>query len=270
LHEANADVDAKSKKGDTAVSLATAKGHMEIARDLSPASRSTFLSACKNGNSEVVQLWLENGGNVNAKDPKGQTALMLAAWEGHKDVVGRLIEAKVDVDAKDNYGMTALMLAALLGHEEVVGRLIEANADVDAQDKNDWTALMRAARNGHKEVVGRLIEAKADVDAKDKNGDTAVSLATAKGHMEIARLLETTQQLEQERQTHSPELVRFLNFVSLDKYLEHLVRCDYDSVADLKEATLEDLKECGIPPKSRKSMKKALLTYRTATTGTEL
>jgi len=40
----------------------------------------------------------------------GETALMFASWYGHKEVVELLLEKGADVNAKDKLGRTALMM----------------------------------------------------------------------------------------------------------------------------------------------------------------
>ena len=141
------------------------------------------------GLQAVVQVLLDEGADVNAKDEYGGTALYRAAWNGHEAVVRRLLEHKADVDAKDNNGETALSRAALYGHEAVVRLLLEHKADVDAKDNDGETALSRAALYGHEAVVRLLLEHKADVDAKNNDGETALSRAARYGHEAVVRLL---------------------------------------------------------------------------------
>jgi len=47
-----------------------------------------------NGYKEVVELLLENGADVNAKNKDGMTALMYAAEKGYKEVVELLIRKR--------------------------------------------------------------------------------------------------------------------------------------------------------------------------------
>jgi len=72
--------------------------------------------------NEVERL-LSKGGDVNAKDAAGCTALHRAAWDGSPDLVTLLLSKGADVNAKNNDGHTALHLAARRGHLAVAGIL---------------------------------------------------------------------------------------------------------------------------------------------------
>jgi ankyrin repeat protein len=50
----------------------------------------------------VVQILLERGANVVAKDDDGMTPLYLVAENGNEAVVKLLVEKGVDIGAKDN------------------------------------------------------------------------------------------------------------------------------------------------------------------------
>jgi hypothetical protein len=92
-----------------------------------------LMTAALLGHTEIVQLFLEKGADVNAKDNDGWTALMIAAEKGHSEIVQLLLEKGADVNAKDNDGVTALMFAAANGHTEIVQLLLEKGADVNAE-----------------------------------------------------------------------------------------------------------------------------------------
>ena len=46
------------------------------------------------GRREVVQVLLDKGAEVNAKDESGQTASILASWKGHGEEVDLLKRAE--------------------------------------------------------------------------------------------------------------------------------------------------------------------------------
>jgi ankyrin repeat protein len=55
----------------------------------------------KEGHTEIVQLLLEKGADVNAKNKYGRTALIYATERGYTEIVQLLLEKGADVNAKD-------------------------------------------------------------------------------------------------------------------------------------------------------------------------
>lgn len=111
--------------------------------------------AASYGRTETVQLLIENGANVNAREIDGKTALMMAASHGHTETAKLLIENGADINTKDEDGNTTLMWAAE-ENTETVQLLIENGANVNARNKNGKTALMWAIYYGHTETADIL------------------------------------------------------------------------------------------------------------------
>ena len=105
----------------------------------------------------VAELLRRPGAEVNGVEPKqGQTALFLASRVGHAAVVRVLLAcAEVEVNHKVRGAYTALHIAAQKGHEAVVRLLLAAGAAVDQVDEDGWTPLHAAAQWGHMAVVAR-------------------------------------------------------------------------------------------------------------------
>lgn len=111
-------------------------------------------SAAGNGQKAVVQLFLENGADIEAKNESETTALHWAAGGDHDTVQSSYCGA--NVEAKDNRGETALHRL-----------LVEKGADFEARTNGGETALQQAAGNGYEVVVRQLLEYKGD-DASSK------------------------------------------------------------------------------------------------------
>ena len=127
---------------------------------------------------QEIQLAIEQGADVNAKNEYGQTALMWAASsENNLEVAKLLLQAGADANAKNNEGQTALMVAAFYGNSGIAQALLQARADVNARERSGITSLMTAAFYGHSDIVKLLLQAGASVNLKDNQGKTALAYA---------------------------------------------------------------------------------------------
>jgi ankyrin repeat protein len=122
--------------------------------------------ATKKGHEEVVKLLLAAGADAEAENNYGGTVLHYAAKKGHEAVTKLLLAAGADAEAKNNYRGTVLHYAAKKGHEAVTKLLLAAGADIEAKDNNRQTALDYAAFNGHEAAIRLLLAAGANVKAK--------------------------------------------------------------------------------------------------------
>lgn len=90
----------------------------------------------------------------------GQTPLMKAAAEGHLTIVQLLVEAGADIHARDRQQMTPLVLSARGGHLEVMQFLLQRGAGLTITTlPNGCSALCWAASLGHLECVRCLLDA---------------------------------------------------------------------------------------------------------------
>ncbi|PKM46856.1 MAG: hypothetical protein CVV05_00120 [Gammaproteobacteria bacterium HGW-Gammaproteobacteria-1] len=160
-----------------------------------------LLVACYHRNLEIVQILLERGADVRARNDDSSSALQFAARSAA--VIRWLLgtEASEDVNHRDNNGMTALMQATNISSDGVFGGvdlervadaveaielLVEAGADVDATNVFGRTALMSAAYTGSRDMVISLLEHGASREPIDGKGKRAIDYARDKG---LKRLL---------------------------------------------------------------------------------
>ena len=92
--------------------------------------RKDWRDAALSGDCARLGAVLADGGDVDAKDKFGQTALMLAATHGRAGAVEILIGTGADLNVTAKYGLSAVMLAVINKHEDIARTLADAGADL--------------------------------------------------------------------------------------------------------------------------------------------
>lgn len=87
----------------------------------------------------------DNLGKIAKKSIENQSKLYFA---GNKDIVNLLIENGADINAKDPSNATALSLAIFKNSEKVVRTLVEMGIDVNIEDSSPTPHLIKAISNG--------------------------------------------------------------------------------------------------------------------------
>lgn len=108
-------------------------------------------TSCKNQEGIQVRLAekiIKAGGDVNARNGQGNTALLYAAYRGNKQLLDALLSLKANVDLKNNEENTALMYAAHGGHEAICTALLDAFAKPAEKNKFGLTADKMALKRG--------------------------------------------------------------------------------------------------------------------------
>ena len=165
LVEAKADLEAKDKKGRTALDLATGEAKRELAN------------------------YLRGVGVMSKSDEAAAKSIFVAAEIGALEAIKKHLEAGVDVNSLNKQKQTALHFAASAGQLDAAAVLLEAKADVAVADKYQKTALHYSTRNGHNATTALLIEKGSVVNAKDGKNKTPLDYAIAKKRTEVIELL---------------------------------------------------------------------------------
>ena len=135
--------------------------------------------AVENGNFRIVEMLLNLGARVNARDKNRQTPIMRIDADANARLVNLLVRHGAQVNLADKKGNTALILATEDQPDvSVIRALLDAGADVNHRNNAGETALMKAAANDDLEAVRTLILAGADVNLTNRTGDTAWDIAT--------------------------------------------------------------------------------------------
>jgi len=165
--------------------------------------------AAADGNSELVELLLRHGANVDVTDIDGNTPLYreieyyhrrVASWKysgevtassNAKSVIDVLLENKADVNIVNNHGETPLYRAASNGMLDVVSKMVQ----VYGGNPNKVSPLA-AACTQNVEFVEMLLKHGADPSARDYHGsyhgsrhDFPLLIAVDAGNSELVELL---------------------------------------------------------------------------------
>jgi ankyrin repeat domain-containing protein 50 len=198
LIERGANINIEDNDGKSASQRAYQNRHDIIVKQLSEANTiiaQRLHSAANTGDIGTVMQQIQQGGNINAADQYGWTALHWATEQGHKSLVQFLIEANADLNMQDPRGQTGLHRAVIKGHEAIAQLLVEKGADVNIHNIFGQNALHQAAFNGCQKIVRLLIDNGANINAKDHNGKSALKLAADHHHDVIVQQLSTRSKL---------------------------------------------------------------------------
>jgi ankyrin repeat protein len=147
--------------------------------------------AARTGTLDAIQVLLDRGADVNAKENlRGTTALMWAAAQSHPGAVRLLVDHGAEVGARANptpLGRTAYLAPAPRQRQAEVqaeaagasrgGRNAEGGQR-QVEQGGGLTALVFAAREGDLESVKVLLEHGADINQQTQYGWTALLAAT--------------------------------------------------------------------------------------------
>lgn len=165
-----------SRVSITAVACVTLSLLLHAAPDAESVAR-----AAMQRDTAAVRALLKSGGDVNAAQGDGMTALHWAAMQGDPTLAELLLHAGANLRAATRLGAyTPLHLASQAGSAPVVQMLLGARADVAARTSTGATALMLAARAGEVDVVRQLLDRGADPNAVESaKQQTALMIAAA-------------------------------------------------------------------------------------------
>ena len=154
-----------------------------------PFTEGAFLERVNHGEIDLVRLFLAAGINPDARDQKGDTALMIAIAANGEAVAEALLKGGASVNARTKNGSTALHTVALMGNEQIAQMLVKRKAEVNAKTDIGETPLMIAALRGYPGTAKLLLAAGADVNAKDARGETPLMHAMERNHPEVIEVL---------------------------------------------------------------------------------
>jgi ankyrin repeat protein len=151
---------------------------------------SSLEQAISMAHADTIKSLIAQGEDINTRNIRGHAPIHLATVKGNSDVVQLLLENGADVNVVGtDSGCTSLHYATSLGHVDLCELLIRYGADTDAQTAKLETPLHLAIAKGHREVVAILLKYRARLDIRDKNGMLPLQQAENIKNMEIVTLI---------------------------------------------------------------------------------
>ena len=212
LLDMGANVNKLTSSGHSALYVACARGHLQVAEVLLAAKAhydtinvdSPFFVASEQGHTAIVDLLLMQPG-LDLRPVSGLHPLHVGAQNGHLDVVSAILcwmefhptytdlekENIINVTAEKG-ALTPLMLASREGHSEVVQALVDVQVQIHMTNDKGNTALHLACEAGHYHAVYILLTAGSTVSILNSDGLNCMDIARSGSHSHLMNLLETT------------------------------------------------------------------------------
>ncbi|MDQ3635907.1 MAG: ankyrin repeat domain-containing protein [Acidobacteriota bacterium] len=176
-------------------------------------NKKEFFRGIRLEDGQVVKAFLQAGSDPNAKNEKGDTALVYAIREKDPKIAEILIE-KADINMQDDNGNSPLHTAVLQGKDEIVEFLLEKNADVNvtgAYNKiKNQTPLYQAIIKGRFDLAEKFLKNKADPNIADSEGSfplAEVVVRTDANPQFIKKLIENGADVNKQEETGSTALL---------------------------------------------------------------
>jgi len=157
--------------------------------------RTPLILAAKRGFTEIVEILLDKGADINARDrangsplERGNTALIMTAMANHLDTLQALFRHKKqpDVQLRQKEGKTALWLASENENIEMVRFLQGKGAKVNVADNEGKSILTTTVSHKQFEVLDFLVAKGADINLVDDGGLSPLITAVLSNHSKPA------------------------------------------------------------------------------------
>ena len=134
-----------------------------------------------------MQIYDDNGVQLDARDHHGVTPLHLAAELGHLEIFKVICNSVNEQSPSNAFGHTPLHTAAISGHLEICKFIIENNGDLNKTGNAGERPIHLAAEYGHLEIL-RLIFYKGG-ECADEFGKPLLHYAAQSGHLEMCKFI---------------------------------------------------------------------------------
>ena len=184
-------------------------------------NETAIIKAARNNNTDMIRLLLAAGGNINAQNRRGVSALKesidkknkplmefltengartgvsfenLMMYAAQKNDVGvsAMLRAGVSPRKSDDKGNTPLIVSVSRGDLPSVEELLAYESDTNARNKQGMTPLLYAVRSGNQKIIEKLLSIdETDVNLSDIAGQSPLFWAAYRGDDKTVNVLLT-------------------------------------------------------------------------------
>jgi ankyrin repeat protein len=130
-----------------------------------PKDGEMFLDYVATGRADLVEEYLDKGGNPKVKNCKGETALHIAVAHHQNDILARLLPyfSEEEMDLRNMYGLPVYITAVKYGNEqgaELINKYFKSIKTKPYRFKNYSfkKSIKRAKNNNFKNLVNQISE----------------------------------------------------------------------------------------------------------------
>ncbi|UYV79521.1 hypothetical protein LAZ67_17002988 [Cordylochernes scorpioides] len=201
LLESGADINIKTKRGNSPLHLAARKGHQDLVQYLVKAGADVnSLNGCRQSplhyailgrELSIASFLIDAGADIleigflllyaiiDWVERKLEIRENAAIYHKYKDLIRKFVEAGADVNISNSITTPFLELFEEINDSELFRLFIEKGADINAKKDDGISILMIAVKKGNVDYFNCLLNAGADTKHVDKTGNSALFYAAA-------------------------------------------------------------------------------------------
>uniref|UniRef100_A0A914HWC3 Uncharacterized protein n=1 Tax=Globodera rostochiensis TaxID=31243 RepID=A0A914HWC3_GLORO len=183
--------------------FAPSEGHLDVCRELVAKGTNgeaddifflPWLAARDKGHLDIVELFVENGLDIEFTASDGASELIFASLKGNALCAfccrrACALIAPLSPFKNSILGLSPLLLAATAGHLEVCRELVAKGADGNLETNDGMSPWIKACEKGHLDIVKLFVDNGQDIETTNKFGVTGLIAASREGKTNVARFL---------------------------------------------------------------------------------